>query len=123
MATRLRLFFSDGGDDVITKIDWIDNKTKINNLGPPMVLLSGHTNKKYRKKIALVKTTEPYSVESLPDMPETIYRPGVIRQRHTYTFLMAINTAGLTIAHLGEFVGCVWRQISGRHVLQCRALL
>ena len=84
-GNKVKVGFADGGDDVITRIDWIDNNTKINNLGPPMVLVSGHTNKKYRRKIALVKTTEPYSVESLPDVPETIYRPGVIRtQTHIY---------------------------------------
>ena len=44
-------------------------------------------HKKWRKKIVLVKTTKPYSVQSLPDLPEIITIPGIFRTKtHLYIF-------------------------------------
>ena len=76
---------SDGGADVRGRVEWVNKCTSFHNKGESLVLVSGHITKTRRRKIALLETAKPYSIQYLPDVPETIVSPGVIRaDTHIY---------------------------------------
>ena len=85
-GNKIKRCFGDRVENVISPGDWVNYLATAGASGGKMVVMSGHVvTKKYKNKTVMVKTTKPYSVQSLPDMPAAIRCPGVIMtETHFY---------------------------------------
>ena len=83
-VNMIKIGFGDMVEDMITPW-WVDRLTSFHTYENTMVLTSGHLTIKHERKIDMVTTSKQDAVQSLPDMPEAVSCPGIIRnENHIY---------------------------------------